>query len=243
MARHILRGLQRAAVVFHTTNAVRQQIEYYGLLDVSRLVQAPLGVSPLFFGEPERNEPALRPLAAWKGTPFLLHVGSCISRKRIDVLLNVFAGVRLMHPSLHLLQVGGAWTAQQRQQIDRLGISSAVMQLSRQHRTVVAALYRRAALVLLTSEAEGFGLPLLEALASGAIVVASDIPTFREVGAEAVTYCSPGDVAMWVHTVNRLLERSDEAPHRCARLAHAAGYSWETHAQIILRAYRRLCAR
>jgi glycosyltransferase involved in cell wall biosynthesis len=243
MARHILHGLQRAAVVFHTTNAVRQQIERHRLLDMSRLVQAPLGVSPLFFGEPESKEPALRPVAEWQMTRFLLHVGSCISRKRIDLLLNVFAGVRSKHPTLHLLQVGGAWTAQQREQIDRLGISSAVMQLSRQDRTVVAALYRRAALVLLTSEAEGFGLPILEALASGAIVVASDIPTFREVGAEAVTFCSPGDIAMWVHRVNCLLERPDEAPHRSARLAHAARYSWETHAQIILRAYGRLCAR
>jgi glycosyltransferase involved in cell wall biosynthesis len=240
IARYILRGLQKAALVFHSTQAVRQQIEHYGLLDMSRLVHAPYGVVPAFLDRSAQAEPLPDRLAGLQATPFVLHVGSCIRRKRIDVLLNVFAGARAKHPRLRLVQVGGDWTASQRQQIDQLGIASAVIQLRELKQIVLAALYRRANLVLLTSEAEGFGLPIIEALASGTTVIASDIPSLREVGAEAVTYCPPGDVAAWVQTVNRFLDRPEEAPARSVRLAHARRYSWAEHARIILSAYEQL---
>jgi glycosyltransferase involved in cell wall biosynthesis len=186
------------------------------------------------------NERLVAALTAWNEAAFLLHVGSCIPRKRIDVLLNVFAEIRSTHSSLRLLQIGGIWTAQQRAQIDRLGIKSAVTQLFHQDRDIVAALYHKASLVLLPSEAEGFGLPIIEALACGAIVVASDIPTVREVGGLAVTYCPAGDIVAWVHTIQRLLERPEEAPDRSARLARSEHYTWAAHTETILQAYARL---
>ena len=61
-------------------------------------------------------------------------------------------------------------------------------------RATLAAVYRRSALVLLPSEREGFGLPVLEALACGTPVVASDIDALREVGGDAVRYCPAEDV-------------------------------------------------
>ena len=61
-------------------------------------------------------------------------------------------------------------------------------------RDELADLYRRAALVLLPSDREGFGLPVVEAMACGTPVVASDIPALREIGGDAAAYCAPGDV-------------------------------------------------
>jgi glycosyltransferase involved in cell wall biosynthesis len=92
----------------------------------------------------------------------------------------------------------------------------------------------------LTSEAEGFGLPVIEALACGAIVAVSDIPVLREVGGSAAVYCPVADVAAWVGTVERLLESPNTAPECNLRLAQAQKYSWSTHAQMIAKAYLQL---
>jgi glycosyltransferase involved in cell wall biosynthesis len=96
---------------------------------------------------------------------------------------------------------------------------------------------------LVPSESEGFGLPVIEALACGAVVIASDIPVLREVGGEAVVYCPVADVAAWSNTIRRVLTEPGFAPTREVRLAMARRYSWREHARIIGQAYLDLAAR
>lgn len=97
--------------------------------------------------------------------------------------------------------------------------------------------------MLLTSEAEGFGLPLVEGLACGAVVAASDIPVLREVGGPAAVYVPVGDVPAWVGAVNRLLDDPASAPPAEVRRAVAGRYSWDAHAKTIADAYLRLLGR
>jgi glycosyltransferase involved in cell wall biosynthesis len=240
VARRALRGLQKAAVVFHSSLDTRRQIERHGLIDPQRLVHAPYGVSPDFTpGAPEHDAlPAA--VAALRGAPFLLHVGSCSARKRVDVLLNVFSGVRRRLPGLRLVKVGADWSGDQCQQIGRLGLAGQIVPLYGLDRREVAALYRAAAVVLLPSDAEGFGLPVIEALACGSVVVASDLPALREAGGEAAVYRPVGDAAAWAETVGRLLADPGTAPARAVRLAQASRFSWANHARIIVESYRRL---
>jgi glycosyltransferase involved in cell wall biosynthesis len=240
LARRVLAGMQKAAVVFHTTAQVRLQIERYGLVDPNRLVQAPLGVASEFTAEPATEEPLPQAVTALGGRPFLLHVGSCIPRKRIDILLDVFAALHARLPELRLVKVGGLWTDEQRGQIKRFGVADVIVALHDLTRQAIASLYRRAALVLVPSEAEGFGLPVIEALACGAVVVASDLPVLREVGGEAAVFCPVGDVPAWVEAAQCLLDQPHSAPPRAARLARAASFTWAAHARIIFAAYRRL---
>jgi glycosyltransferase involved in cell wall biosynthesis len=233
MAACVLDGLRKAAVVFTVSERTRREIERYHLVDPARLVLAPNGVAPEFIPDLESN-------GVPESRPYLLHVGSCIPRKRIDVLLDVFAGVRGRFPDLRLIQVGGAWTGEQREQIERLGLGDAVSQQRGLDRREIATLYRGAALVLQPSEAEGFGLPVLEALACGAVVVASDLPVLREVGGDAVIYCPVADVPAWVETVGRVLNDPTAAPPRTVRLARAQRYSWAAQAEVMVDAYERL---
>jgi glycosyltransferase involved in cell wall biosynthesis len=170
----------------------------------------------------------------------VLHVGSCVPRKRIDVLLAAFAGLRAQFPDLDLVQIGGEWTAPQWEQVKRLGIGAAVFQARGLATARLAALYRRAAVVLQPSEAEGFGLPVAEALACGAAVVASDLPVLREVGGPSAVYCPVGDVAAWVAAVAGILAAPETAPPRAVRLVQARRYTWPAHADGVLSAYRRL---
>jgi hypothetical protein len=110
LARRILTGLQKAAVVFHSTTAVGEQINRAGLVPPDRLVLAPMGSHPS--SAPTRRALGRAPLARrLGGGPWVLHVGSCIPRKRIDVLLDVFAGLRRAVPGVRLVKVGGEWSA------------------------------------------------------------------------------------------------------------------------------------
>ncbi len=237
MSQHVLEGLQKAAIVFYSTATVRSQLEYYQLVKHDRLIQAPYGVAPEFTPYSSIDSNPLQPL---ENTAFLLHVGSCIPRKRIDVLLDIFAQLHRCNSQLQLIKVGGEFTPEQHQQIDRLGIRSNLIHYQNLPRTEIAALYRQAAIVLLTSEAEGFGLPLIEALSCGAIVVASDLPVFREVAEDAALYCPVGNVASWVETVTAVLSDLNHAPARSRRLAQANRYSWQTHTNTIVQAYQHL---
>jgi len=250
MTRRILRGLQQAAVVFCSTNETRNGILRLGLVDSARLIHAPYGIAPEFSPDPPDVAASFELATDTAGkfetcrhklqAPFLLHVGSCIPRKRIDILLKVFASIRKTRPELHLVQVGGQWTSAQKDQIRRHGLVPAIQQLRGLDRSALANLYRRAALVLLPSDAEGFGLPVIEALACGAVVLAGDLPVLREIGGEGVVYCPVADVNRWVETASRLLADPHAAPDRATRIAQARRFSWEKHAGTILDAYQRL---
>jgi glycosyltransferase involved in cell wall biosynthesis len=242
LARHALRGMQRASVVFYSTEAVRVNIERHGLVPPERLVQALYGVSPVFAPGAAEPVPAPDYWARVAANRFLLHVGSCIPRKRIDVLLEVFAAARACEPGLLLVQIGGTWSKDHEEQIRRLGLGAHVLQLRGLDNAVLAALYARAAASLLTSEAEGFGLPIIEALACGAKVVASDLPVTREVGGDAVVYCPVADVPAWSAALFRLLREPNFGPPENTRLERAARYTWKRHAGIIASSYLALAA-
>jgi glycosyltransferase involved in cell wall biosynthesis len=228
MAKRIVRGLQRAAVVFHSTQSVRQEIERFGLVDPARLVQAPLGIAPEF--APRRMPPA--------DPPFVLHVGSCIPRKRIDVLLTVFESLAGRFPELNLVQVGGEWSESQRDHLRRID-PNRVRQVRGLSRDELAGLYSSAALVLLPSESEGFGLPLIEAIACGATVLASDLPVLREVAGDAAVYAPVGDTGAWTTAATELLQGCG-APSEEAKRQRAARYSWREHAATIAETYQRM---
>jgi glycosyltransferase involved in cell wall biosynthesis len=239
LAKRILAGLQRAAVVFYSTAAVRQQIERYRLVDPARLIHAPLGIAEEFSVHPQPHSA----IAGLPAQPFLLHVGSCIPRKRIDLLLEIFAALRLRRPRLSLVKVGGDWTAAQQQQISQLGIGSSILHLHDLDRFQLAELYRQASAVLLTSEAEGFGLPIVEALACGGLVVATDLPVLREVGGSAIAYCPLGDISAWITQLGRFLTDPALAPAIDLRQQQAAKYAWSAHTGTIAQAYLNLLSK
>src|SRR5436190_13737920 len=118
MTRLILTGLQRAAIVFYSTQYVREQVERTGLISPERLVHAPLGIAEEFI-EVARSQPTFTTPAR---EPYLLHVGSCIQRKRIDVLLEVFARCRAIHPTLRLVKIGGEFSSDQVRQSERVNV-------------------------------------------------------------------------------------------------------------------------
>jgi glycosyltransferase involved in cell wall biosynthesis len=235
VARRILGGLKRAAVVFHSTAAVRAAIERHGLVDPARLVHASYGFAPEFRRDPVGDEECRLVGPHRCDGPYLLHVGSCIPRKRVDLLLRAFMVLRTRFPDLRLVKVGGQWTTDQRALLTEL--TGTVTHVTGIDRPALAALYRHASLVMMPSEAEGFGLPVLEALACGAPVLCSDLPVFREVGGDVAHYAPVGDMDAWTSAATCQLGGSAPAESAEKRVEWAQRFSWRRHAQIIADAY------
>src|SRR5262249_30010208 len=118
-----------------------------------------------------------------------------------------------------------------------------VVQLRGLSRATIAELYRGAVLVLQPSDAEGFGLPVVEALACGTGVLASDIPVLREVGGEAAMFGPVGDAEAWADAVWRVLKGEVSPPPLGLRLARAAKFSWAEQARVIAGGYRDLLSK
>jgi glycosyltransferase involved in cell wall biosynthesis len=249
MARRVLSGFQKAAIVVCDSEATRQSVRAHDLVPESRLRTVHAGIAPEFQAEPDPAADAevarrLGP-ADPQGPPELLHVGSNIARKRIDVVLEAFAAVRLEVPSARLIKVGGALEPDQERLAHELGVADAIVAFPFLDRAVLAAVYRRAALMLQPSAAEGFGLPVAEALACGAQVLASDIPVLAEVGGEAVVYRAVGDVPAWSKAALELLtdrQAQSEAwrARRAAGLARASLFTWPAHARALAGIYNSI---
>jgi glycosyltransferase involved in cell wall biosynthesis len=248
MMERTLGGFRKAARVVCDSEAIRDELLGHDLIPRDRVSVVPLGVHPTCRPEPD---PAADAVATrlLSGEPEdainLLHVGSTISRKRIDVLLEVFAGVRKEFPTARLVRVGGPFTSAQLELVKRHDLEKAIVVLNDLGRDELAAIYRQAALALQPSEREGFGLPVIEAMACGTPVVASDLPVLREVGGHAAAYCNVGQVSSWMETITCLLVERSEQPQRWSQrrtacMEQAAKFSWAEYATRMVTVYQEL---
>src|SRR5213593_2380493 len=168
MTKHILSGLQKAARITCPSAAMRDEILAHGLVNRERISVISNGVHPSCSPKPDTSadDEARRLLGSWRPHD-LLHVGTTVPRKRIDVLLETLAQVRRQIPGARLIRVGGPFTADQAALACRLRITDSIVVLPRLEPSVLASIYRHASVSLLPSDREGFGLPLAEAMACG----------------------------------------------------------------------------
>ena len=224
----VQRSVARAAIICTPSDAVAQQVTRRLSVPEQRVVVTPLGVDRAWSSAVVPTD-ALR---ATLGLPprYLLFVGAAQPRKGLDVLLEAHRSQLGLAP---LVLTGPT------------GWGPALMTSSRVHtagylddadlRCVVAG----ATAVVLPSRDEGFGLPVLEAMAAGIPVVCSDLPALREVAGGLAILVPPGDPAA-LATALASVDGADHDPAgAAARRAHAAGYSWQACADATVRAYRK----
>ncbi len=226
MMGQVFEGFQKARLVFCNTHSTRTNVLDLGIWNESEVVYAPLGVAPEFSPQGEREF-----------GDYLLHVGSCIPRKRIDLLMDIFSKISKRHVNLKLIQAGGTFSEDQKRQIKQLKIENKVDQRHKLTRDDLARLYRGAKCLLVTSDAEGFGLPVIEALSCGTLVIASDIPALREAGGNLAYYCQVGAIDEWCERIGFILKCSIKLEEsKCINKLH----SWEKHAAIVFNSYQKL---
>ncbi|MHB8644292.1 MAG: glycosyltransferase family 4 protein [Thermomicrobiales bacterium] len=189
------------------------------------------------------NEGHAQPAERSRETPprYFLMVGTIEPRKNHGTLLDAYAAYRRGTPDPAGLVVAGTegWAAATT--VARLREEPGVVWLGGVAPTELLPLYHRAIALLMPSWDEGFGLPVVEAMASGTPVVVSTVPALTEVAGEAALIAAPDDARAWVAAMTVLdAESSRRAKMREKGYRQAARFSWAHAARETADLYDRI---
>jgi len=206
------------------------------------VVVAPLGVDlDAFTPDGTRDDAIFQRHELEIDVPFVLFLGTLEPRKGLDVLLEAFRYVTQDEPTLELWIAGQAgWAMKDLDDvIAQHPGASRIRRLGFIDEELVAPLLRRARVVAYPSRGEGFGLPVLEALACGAQVVTTSDTVMADVGSTAVLLAGSGDAAgLASQIVGALrLDESQRAAHSRIARSRAETFSWERCIDRHLEAY------
>lgn len=169
----------------------------------------------------------------------IIYMGSFMPYKNVETMVAGMAG--LPKYTLHLLS---RITPERRAELESLIPPGASVVF---HNGVTDAEYdgllRRATALVSLSRAEGYGLPLVEAMAVGTPVIASDIPIFREVGADAATYVDPESPGQFADAVAQLQDDAHWQDMSRRSLARAREFSWDESARQLVEAAHEVVAK
>lgn len=219
----------------------REVVSHLGV-DASRIFVTPLGVDPtLGDAVPEAEERRMRKALGLGTRPFVLVVSNSYPHKNVATAVEAFGA--LMGETDHDLVVVGQPRRGERAVQDAMARLSEQTRVHRIHRVEYAmlkALYGAADLLIFPSVYEGFGLPVIEAMAAGTPVVAAPCEAVREHGGDAVEYAgspSAKHLAAKIRDVLRWDEcrRSERIAGACER---ARGFRWDITARKTLEAFR-----
>jgi glycosyltransferase involved in cell wall biosynthesis len=237
---HSCRRAQRVIAISESTR--RDVVRLLGI-DPARVDVAYPGVDPHFRPLPAAEVEAFR---ARRGLParLILYLGTLEPRKNLHSLISAFSQLRSStnsNSNLQLILAGakGWWYESLFQQVEALNLKDVVHFPGFVPAEELALWYNAASAFAYPSSFEGFGLPVLEALACGCAVVTSNVSSLPEAAGEAALTVAPDDAAALAEALRQAL--TPQAAERARQLGpeHAARFTWEAAARQTAESYRR----
>jgi glycosyltransferase involved in cell wall biosynthesis len=224
----MLLRLGLATMVITPSDAIRSAAIERFHLQHDRVVAVPHAAAACF-----------RPVPADGHTPpYLLYVGTLEPRKNIGLILDVWRELRRTHP-VDLVLVG-----MRRADFPELPAEPGLRIAGLTPEEDLPALYSGATACLYPSYYEGFGLPVLEAMQCGAVVMASRDPAIVEVADGGAILLDIGDRALWLEALRSAVERPEEMRELRARaVARAGEFSWTKTARLTRAVYEQALRR
>jgi len=230
-------------VIAISAAAVDDVVEHYRV-DRACVRVVHLGVADHWFDEPS-DEARAQARDAGLTPGYFLFVGTIQPRKNVMALVDAYERLPPdVRASRQLVIVGRyGWGAEQvRDALARRRAAGRVVWLEYVERDLLRALYRDAGAFVFPSLAEGFGLPVLEALASGLPVAASDLPAVREIAGGHATWFDAHDIDALSDAMHRVTGAERTMAANAARQAWAKRYDWHSCAMRTMEVYRELVA-
>lgn len=230
------RAAERVIAISESTR--RDIAQLYGI-PLARIDLARPGVDPIFCPLPREQVQAFR---QQRGLPetFILHVGTLEPRKNHLKLLEALARLS----TFHLFCIGGQGWGYEAiyAAVERLNLKERVTFVGYAPAQELPLWYNAATLLAYPSLYEGFGMPVLEAMACGTPVITSNLSALPEAAGEAGMLVSPHDTEELAAAIHRLLSDADLRRQLSqAGLAHAAKFTWERTARQTVHVYRACC--
>lgn len=238
------RSAESARLVLTPSEYTRRTVIERLNIDPSLVIAVPHGISPR---EDKVDASDIRERYEIPDA-FFLYPAATYPHKNHLVLLQAFARVLKIHPEVSLVLTGAkAWAewkvaADMRdrisEEVDKLGITRSVKMLGYVPARDLDALYQEAVAVTFASRFEGFGAPVLEAMARGCPVIASNATALPEVVADAGRLVSPDNAEDWCNAMSHLLEDESQRA-RWAELGfeRAKDFAWTRSAEILEDSY------
>ncbi len=252
LARLCAASVRRACAVIAVSRQTADDVVHYFGVPQAKVRVVHNGVAAEFTPVGASNAPDAGAIAAFRSARKLparywLYLGTLEPRKNLDLLVRAFARWRRSAPpdagGVKLLLAGGkGWYYDTIfAQVAELGIAEDVIFGGFVPPAELADWYRGAELFLYPSRFEGFGLPVLEAMACGVPVLCSDAPGLREVAGDAALRLPPGDEEGWANAMQLLYDQSAlRAELRRRGLVQAGGFSWQRSAQQTIQVYNEV---
>jgi glycosyltransferase involved in cell wall biosynthesis len=228
--------VERADVVICVSESTRRDvINIYGISSKSTVV-IPHGYGAAFrWLENDVSKSLQLPIDKM----FVLYVGSRARYKNVDMLLHAYSRWQL-RKDIMLVFVGAAWSSDEENRLRALGIHQNVCLLSNVDDEFLSQLYNRAVALIYPSIYEGFGIPLLEAMACGCPIIASRIPSTIEVAGQCPIYFDPDDVDELLNTFDIVLFEGRQSERVKVGFGKVKPYSWDNTAAETLNVYRNI---
>jgi glycosyltransferase involved in cell wall biosynthesis len=234
---YLYSGLKRAGRIIAISEATKRDVVRHCGVSGAVVDVIPLGVGPEY--RPRDKTLVKRELGLPEDRKIILHIGTAARRKRIPLLLDAFARSRACQDAL-LVRIGRA-SPGHRSLAARLGISERVRFLEGIDAEKLPLYYSAADLLVFPSSYEGFGLPPLEAMASGCPVIAADNSSIPEVVGDAGVLVGSNDPSQWAMAIDSVLGDAKKATELSVRgLNQARRFSWEQMMNFTGDIYRQI---
>lgn len=235
------RAMRRSVRIIVPSTATANDLAASGMVAPDRIVRIPLGVNPIM----KRIEPTREFATRYRiDKPFILTVGVLEPRKNQAMLLEVLRELRAQGHDLELIIIGRpGWRWNDPLAMERNhDLRPAVRILAGISDPDLLEFYNRAELFIYPSFYEGFGLPILEAMACGTPVISSSASSMPEVAGSAALFADPADAGTFTAQALRLLR--DPALGQTmvdAGIEQARKFSWRANAEATLALYEEIC--
>jgi len=174
---------------------------------------------------------------------YFLYVGNAYPHKNLERLLEAFSILNSQFSILNLVLVGAEdyFYKRLKEKVKDISLENNVIFYGPADRKELSNLYKNAIALVFPSLMEGFGLPAVEAMAQGCLVLVSDIPVFHEVLGEAAIYFNPYDPVDMAEKMSDVLNNPQKyAKFKTLGPELVEGYSWQKMARQTLRVYNVL---